>query len=429
MEIRIKEDGIVKRDVEKRERQVWIENFRQALSVIRSHKMRSSLLILGVAIGVTTVLAIVTVMSGLGRRIQQDIVSVNKPYLMVSRYDPFTDSRDRRDLARREELTWEDVTAITEECETVEKVDFEISTEGRMSVLRFENERTDLIQVIGTTNNFGDMFSFSIEKGRFFTEFEQQHKDRVIVLGYGPAEDLFPLKDPIGKMIKIGNQRYEVVGTMESRENILGSMSDNYAVIPFTVFKKDRSSEYDEEQIVVTIREGYSLEEGKEEVGALLRKRRRVGPGEEDNFHITTSDTFREMIGNITKYIALILVVISSIGLMVGGIGVMNIMLISVTERTREVGVRMALGARKFDILQQFLIESATLTGAGGVIGIVLGLFAAQGVSKLIRFPYSVPLIWIVIAFVFSASIGLIFGIYPANRAAKMDPIVALRHE
>ena len=152
-------------------------------------------------------------------------------------------------------------------------------------------------------------------------------------------------------------------------------------------------------------------------------------PGAANDFYITTSEAFRDLLGNITKYIGLILVVISSIGLMVGGIGVMNIMLVSVAERTREVGIRMAMGARRIDILQQFLIEAATLTGGGGLIGILLGLLVARGISSLISFPYSVPVYWIVIAFVFSASIGMIFGLYPANRAAKMDPIHALRYE
>ena len=160
-----------------------------------------------------------------------------------------------------------------------------------------------------------------------------------------------------------------------------------------------------------------------------MRASRKLGPAEENDFYITTSEGFREMLASIMTYIGLVLVVISSIGLMVGGIGVMNIMLISVTERTREVGIRMALGARRNDIMQQFLIEAATLTGAGGLLGIFLGLLAAKGVAALIRFPYSVPFIWIVIAFVFSASIGLIFGLYPANRAARMDPIKALHYE
>jgi len=408
---------------------IWRENFKQAVVIIRSHKMRSGLLIVGVAIGVTTVLAIVTVMSGLGKRVQQDILSVNKPYLIVSRFDPFAGSQDRRDLLRRKKLTSYDAAAIEKECLTVDKVDLQIDSQGRMSVLRYANERTNLIQIVGASHNFGVMFSFSIEKGRFFTKFEQDHRTRIIVLGYGPANDLFPHRDPIGKMIKIGTHRYKVVGTMESRENIMGSISDNYAIVPYTIYEKDRSSKWDDYAIAVTISDHFTLEEGTEEVTALLRKRRGVKPGEENNFYVTTSESFKEMLGNITRYIGLVLVVISSIGLMVGGIGVMNIMLISVTERTREIGIRMAMGARKNDILQQFLIEAATLTGAGGIIGIILGLFAARGVAALIHFPYSVPIIWIIIAFAFSTSIGLIFGLYPANKAAKMDPIVALRAE
>ena len=408
---------------------IWGENFKQAIVIIRSHKMRSGLLIVGVAIGVTTVLAIVTVMSGLGKRVEQDILSVNKPYLIVSRFDPFAGSQDRRDLFRRKKLTSYDAAAIEEKCSTVDRVDLQIDSQGRMSVLRYENERTNLIQIVGASHNFGFMFSFSIEKGRFFTKFEQDHRARIIVLGYGPAKDLFPHRDPIGKMIKIGTHRYKVVGTMESRENIMGSISDNYAIVPYTIYEKDRSGKWDDYSIAVTISDQFTLEEGTEEVTALLRKRRGVKPGEENNFYVTTSESFKEMLGNFTRYIGLVLVVISSIGLMVGGIGVMNIMLISVTERTREIGIRMAMGAKKKDILQQFLIEAATLTGVGGIIGIILGLFAARAVARLIHFPYSVPFIWIIIAFAFSASIGLIFGLYPANKAAKMDPIVALRAE
>jgi len=409
--------------------QVWRENLIQALNVIKTHKLRSSLLIIGVAIGVTTVLAMVTVMSGLGKRVESDIMSVNRPYLLISRFDPFTDSRDRRDLLRRDKLTAADAEAIAAECETVEQVDLQISPQGGARILRYRKERTDFIQMIGTSQNFGSMFSFSVGRGRFFTRFELDHKSRVIVLGSGPAEDLFPVRDPIGKVLKIGSHRYSVVGVMESREHFMGGMSDNFAVIPYTVFEKDMSSQNDQYNLAATVRNGFTLEEGKEDITDLLRRRRGVKPGEKNNFHITTSETFREMINNVTRYIGLVLVVISSIGLMVGGIGVMNIMLISVTERTREIGIRMAMGARKRDVMQQFLVEAATLTGIGGVLGIFLGMLAAYGVSSLISFPYSVPFIWIIVAVVSSASIGLIFGLYPANRAANMDPIKALHYE
>ncbi len=408
--------------------QVWKENFRQAFEVIRTHRMRSGLLILGVAIGVTTVLAMVTVMSGLGRRVQEDIIASSQPYLFVSRFDPIGGEEDRRDVMRRKQLSEYDVQMLEDDCVSCDRVDLNIDPQ-RMRVLRYEGERTNLIQVVGTTYNFGHMYSIQIENGRFFTEFEQDRSRRVIVLGYGPATDLFPNRDPVGKWIKIGTHQYEVVGTMADRENIMGSISDNYAAIPYTAYEKDLSGRFDDYQIGITVKPEYTLEEAAEEVNAILRVSRKLGPGEKNDFYITTSEGFRELLSSITRYIGLVLVVISSIGLMVGGIGVMNIMLISVTERTREVGIRMAMGARRTDIMQQFLIEAATLTGAGGGIGIVLGLLAARGVANLIRFPYSVPFIWILIAFAFSASIGLVFGLYPANRAARMDPIKALHYE
>lgn len=410
--------------------EVWKENFKQALGVIRTHRMRSGLLILGVAIGVMTVLGMVTILAGLGKRVSEDIMSASRPFLQISRYDPMEGGHEQyREFARRKKLTAEDAAAIAEQCRTVDKVDFEVQPGEGMRVLRFEAQRTNLIQVIATSQNFHYMFNLKIDEGRFLTEQEIERRRRVVVLGYGPAKDLFRNRDPIGKLIRIGNYEYEVVGTLLSRRSIFGSMSDNFAIIPYTAQEKDFASRWDDYEIVATVKPRYSLEEAKDELTAFMRGRRKVQPGAENDFVITTSETFREMLTKVTKAIGLVLVVISSIGLMVGGIGVMNIMLISVTERTREVGVRMALGARRSDILQQFLIEAATLTGTGGVIGIVLGLAAARGATRLIHFPYALPVGWIVIAFVFSAGIGIIFGIYPANRAAKMHPVAALRYE
>jgi putative ABC transport system permease protein len=410
-------------------RELWKENFKQALHVIRTHRMRSGLLIVGVAIGVMTVLGMVTVLSGLGKRITQDLMSANRPFLHVARYDPMQGDRDFEALMRRKKLAAEDAKAIQEECRSVERVDFQVSPGEGMRVLRYEGRRTNLIQVVGTSQNFPYMFSIQMDEGHFLTDLDIAHRRRAVVLGFGPAKDLFPNMDPIGKWVRIGSYEYEVIGTLQSRRHFIGSISDNFAVVPYTTFEKDHSSKFDDYEIVATVKPEYTLDEAKDEITALMRARRKVAPGAENDFYITSSEAFRDMITNITKYIGLVLIVISSIGLMVGGIGVMNIMLISVTERTREVGVRMALGATRHDILQQFLIEAATLTGTGGVIGIVCGLLAARGVTHLIRFPYSLPILWIIIAFVFSAGIGIIFGMYPANRAAKMDPIVALRYE
>jgi len=420
---------VTERGTDRSSLEVWKENIRQALLVIKTHKLRSGLLILGVAIGVTTVIAMVAVISGLARRVQADIVSANRPYVAITRYDPMEGTRDPRDLMRRKKLTPEDAKAIKEGCETVDKVDFQVSPGRGAMILRYEGERTDFIQVVGVSSSFPFMFSLHVDEGRFFSDFELETRKRVVVLGYGPAKDLFPHRDPIGKRIKIGNFEYEVVGTMASRKNIMGSISDNYAVLPYTTFNKDLSSKYDEYQIYVTVKPEYTLESAKEELIAFMRARHGLQPGDKNDFYVTTSETFKEMLANITKYIGLVLVIISSIGLVVGGIGVMNIMLVSVAERTREIGVRMAVGAKKRDILQQVLVESATLTGTGGVIGILIGLLAAKGVTRLINFPYNFSLIWIFIALFFSASIGIIFGIYPANRAAKMNPIRALRYD
>ncbi|MDD4858263.1 MAG: ABC transporter permease [Candidatus Krumholzibacteria bacterium] len=416
-------------DEERLGREIWKENLLQALQVIRTHRMRSGLLILGVAIGVMTVLGMVTVLSGLGKRIQQDLLSANRPFLDISRYDPMQGDRDFEALMRRKKLTAEDAKAIQDQCPSIERVDFEVSPGEGMRVLRYKGRRTNLIQVVGTSQNFPYVFSLQVDEGRFLTDLDVARRRRAVILGFGPAKDLFPNMDPIGKWVRIGAYEYEVVGTLQSRRHFMGSISDNFAVVPYSTFEKDHSSKYDDYEIIATVKPEYTLDEAKDEITALLRARRKVAPAEESDFYITTSEAFRDMITNITKYIGLVLIVISSIGLMVGGIGVMNIMLISVTERTREVGVRMALGARRHDILQQFLIEAATLTGTGGFIGIVCGLVAARGVTHLVQFPYSLPVIWIIIAFVFSAGIGIIFGMYPANRASKMDPIVALRQE
>ena len=359
--------------------EVWKENFLQAFTVIRTHRMRSGLLILGVAIGVMTVLGMVTVLSGLGKRIRDDIMSSNRPFLHIARYDPMGGNENYLERFRRKKLTPDDARAIAEETRSADRIDFSVSPGEGMRVLRHEGERTNLIQVVGVSQNFIYLFSILIDEGRFFTDNDIERNRRVVVLGHGPAKDLFPHRDPIGKRIRIGNYEYEVIGTLQSRRHFMGNISDNFAALPHTTFVKDLSSEYDDYEIAVSIKPEYTLEEAKEEIETLLRSRRKVKPGDESDFHITTSESFREMVANITKYIGLVLVVISSIGLMVGGIGVMNIMLISVTERTREIGVRMALGARRSDVLQQFLIEAATLTGTGGVIGIAAGLLSTRG--------------------------------------------------
>ena len=405
------------------------ENVRQAFEIIRTHKMRSGLLILGVAIGIMAILAIVTVMTGLVEKINKDLESANRPYLVVSRFDMFEGDVDEEELLRRKKLEREDAVALVSQCPVLDKVCFINGYYDPTSVLYREGEHTSPVEIDGSWHTFPEIFSLAIENGRFFTEIEVRHRERVVVLGYGPAKDLFPHEDPVGKTIKIKTQHYRVIGSFANREHFIGAISNNFAVIPHTAFMKDFETEDNDPAIFANVKEGYTLEDGKEQITRVMRSRRELKPGEKNNFFVVTSEAFIQVVSKVTLAISAVLVIIASIGLVVGGIGVMNIMLISVAERTREIGVRMALGARKRDIIQQFLVESATLTGIGGVLGTVSGLVLAVLIAHQIRFPFRFSLAWTLIAVVFSALIGVVFGIYPARRAARLNPVDALRYE
>jgi putative ABC transport system permease protein len=409
-------------------RAILRENVHQASVVIRSHRMRSFLLILGVAIGITTILAMVTVLSGLGRKINKDLVSANRPYLIVQRFDLFVGRMDEEEMLRRKEFEIEDAHMLQASCRTLENVCYTVSPQ-EPSVLRHASRRTQALSVVGASYTVPAIYSLQVEHGRFYTLGDEQHRRRVAVLGYGPARDLFPHESPINQDIRMGGKKYRVIGTFAKRKHFAGPRSDNFVLIPATTYNKDFRSKYDNASITATVKEGYTLDDGKSEIINALRVRRNLRPNEKNNFVVLTSEAFLEMIGKVTFYIGLVLIVIASIGLVVGGIGVMNIMLISVNERTREIGIRMAVGARKQDILQQILIESAALTGIGGVVGTVFGLLCALLISSLLHFPFHFSLPWMVISVVFSALVGIAFGIYPAHHAAKLDPVESLRYE
>ncbi len=409
---------------------LWKENILQALDIIRSHRMRSGLLILGVAIGIMTILAIVTVMTGLVGKIHSDLKSASKPYLFVTRLDLFvTDDGTDEELARRQKFDPGDVTALRAGAPVLDKVCYFITQNQPAFLLYYKDRHTPPLELDGASTTFPDIFTLPVEHGRYYTEVEVARRERVVMIGYGPAKDLFLSENPIGKYVSIENHRYRVIGTFANRDHFIGSISNNFAVIPYTTYHKDFQTDRDDPSIAANVRDGYTLEEAEEQITNVLRVRRNLRPGEENNFHVTTSTAWLEVVGRVTLAISAVLVVIASIGLLVGGIGVMNIMLISVAERTREIGVRMALGANKKDIIQQFLMESAMLTGAGGIIGTVFGIVAAWAISSQINFPFQFSVVWTVIAVVFSALIGIIFGIYPARRAASFDPVEALRYE
>ena len=403
------------------------EGIAQALQVIRGHRMRSLLLILGVAIGVATLLAIVTIVNGLSNRIRRDIVSSSQPYLYISRFSGLG-GEDIDEKLRRRQLEPE-LIPLMRETAGVDLVDYMIQTHSG-TVLHFEKERTNFVQVFGASEAFPYMYSTSLGEGRFFSNQELAARERVCVLGFGPRQSLFPRLDPIGKTIRIEGRPYAIVGVMEERKSIVGAWGENYVVVPWTSFERDFLNEGMEDRaLAVTVADGYTTDAVTENITGALRAARRLRPGEANDFDITTSETYGELVDRITGGIALVLVVLSSIGLMVGGIGVMNIMLISVTERTREIGVRMALGARRRDVLFQVLVEAGTLTGLGGLLGIGLGYLLSWLATKLLSFPFGFDFWTTLGATVFSVAIGVVFGLYPANRAARLDPIEALRSE
>ena len=399
----------------------------QALRTIAGHQMRSILLILGVAIGVMTLLAIYTIVTGLSGRIRSDIVSSNQPYIYVARFSGLGGG-DPEELMRRAQILPECAVALAE-TEGVDLVDYEVSN-GDVIVLKFGKEKANFVQAMGSSENFPFMFSLSVAEGRYFTASEVAARSRVVVMGYGPRKELFPGLDPIGKTLNIYGRPYQVVGTMTERKHIIGSLGDNYLVMPWTTFEKDcMHTGVEDRNVAALVQEGFDTDEVISNITGTMRQVRRLRPGQDNDFDVVSSETYGELIDKVTGGIALVLVVLSSVGLLVGGIGVMNIMLISVTERTREIGVRMAVGARRRDVLFQVLVEAGVLTGIGGILGIGLGYLASWGMTYLLRFPFEISP-WVTIgAVLFSVSIGIFFGLYPANKAARMDPITARGRE
>jgi putative ABC transport system permease protein len=403
------------------------EGVAQAFAVIRGHRMRSALLILGVAIGVATLLGMVTIVTGLSERIREDVMSSSRPFVRIMRYVGLG-GEDIDEKLRRPQLEPELIPVVAG-VEGVAMVNYFIQSHSG-DVLHYGQERTNFVQVFGTGDKFPYIYSYDVGEGRFFSAQDVAARTRVCVLGYGPRKSLFPRLDPIGAILRVKGQPYQVIGVMEEQDSIFGSLGENFVVVPWSSFERDFLNEGMEDRgLTAVVADGYTSDEVIQNLTGALRQARRLRPGEPDDFEITSSETFVELIDKITGGIAMVLVVMASIGLMVGGIGVMNIMLISVTERTREIGIRMALGARRRDLLFQVLVEAGTLTGLGGVVGIGLGYLLSWGATKLLAFPFKFDPLVTLGATLFSIAIGVGFGLYPANRAARLDPIEALRTE
>ena len=407
------------------------ENLMMALNTLRANKLRSFLTIIGVVIGVWTVMAIASIISGIDTAVRKEVESFGTRSIFIAKFTPGIHiGRLSREERMRKELTFDDATAISKLSEVELAVPFlDITSNffGQKILVTGGGKTSANVTLQGTLPEYERAGTEIITEGRFFSQFENDTNEEVCVIGAQVAEDFFPFGSPVDKTIEIAGREFRVVGVLEKREAFLGGDSDqnNGIYVPFDVARKIKPNA-DDVFILAVAREG-RMDQAKDQITDLLRVRRQVPFGSKDNFGMATSESILEQFRAITAGVAIAMVVISSVGLMVGGIGVMNIMLVSVTERTREIGVRKAIGAKRRDILWQFLIEAMTLTGLGGLIGLAVGWLT----TLLIRIfvPSYVP-IWAPIGgFVASVGIGLIFGLWPAWKAARLDPIESLRYE
>jgi putative ABC transport system permease protein len=407
------------------------EDVKMAFDTIRTHKVRSFLTVLGVVIGVTVAITVTSILIGFESSVQDSFNQFGINNLFVFRFQQGFRARLTPEERTRKPLTFEDGMAIREELPAIKEVNMiALPRQGEGPPLtrqaRYKGKELSNIRFRGVTPSYVEVQSARMKEGRFYTEQEDQHRSELVVIGYDVANSLFPFDSPIGKQLQVDGNVYEVIGVLDKKKNAVLGISDNEVFIPFRTYRKHYPR--DDEIFINAMAYDGLKNVAEDQIRGLLRTRRRVAPDKSDNFGLSSAEQVGDQFRAIMAGVAQLVVTISSIGLLVGGVGVMNIMLMGVTERTREIGVRKAIGARRGDITLQFLTEAVTLTGIGGIVGILLSL----GFSLLLRLvsvPSLVPVWAVFLGLAVSSSVGLFFGIYPAVKAARLDPVTALRYE
>jgi putative ABC transport system permease protein len=410
------------------------ENLWLALDTLRTHKFRSLLTVLGVVIGTTTVIMVASIIAGLDTQLVQAAEQFGTRTVWLYKLQMGTPHRLTREERLRKPLSYDDAMAIKEQCPAVEEVSVVLFSQIEEmglppSTARYKSREMAGAQYMGVDANYLALANSSLADGRFFTQTDDLHRRDVVVIAANVVEQLFPHEDPVGKTLVVDGHAFEVIGTLNKFKGVLGDSPDDRDIfIPYWTYKKLYPAAKD--HFITALAARGRMDEAQDEIRGLLRRRRHVKPSEPDNFGISTAESIITEFREIISSVALVMVVISSIGLLVGGIGVMDIMLVSVTERTREIGVRKAVGARQRDIAWQFLLEAVVLTGSGGLVGIALGWLLSFLIRMLVpSLPSTVPLWSVVAGFVVSTGVGLFFGLWPALKAARLDPITALRYE
>jgi putative ABC transport system permease protein len=403
----------------------FLESIGVALRSLVSNKLRSILTLVGVIIGVMTVIAVVSIIAGMNKYVADQINALGSSTFFVNKFGITMSEEDYLKALKRKNFALQDMEAIKERCPLCWKVGARMVA---FKKVKYREKYVSDIAIAGATANITEISDINLSSGRYPSEFENEHNRRVVLIGWEIADNLFPGQDPLDKNIKIGNYYFRVVGVATKRGTFLGQNQDDFVLIPITTFNKlFGTKRY--MSIFVKVENFGSMQEAQDQVRLVLRARRNVPYDKPDDFAIMTSDTFMDLYRTFTSTAFLVMIGVSSIALVVGGIVIMNIMLVSVTERTREIGIRKAVGAKKKNILWQFLVEAVTLALVGGLIGIILGSVIAKIVAATTPLPAAIEAWSVITGLVIATSVGLFFGIFPAVKAAKLDPIVCLRYE
>jgi putative ABC transport system permease protein len=403
------------------------EAVKLALQSLWANKMRTVLTLLGVVIGVSSVITVVTLTNGAKRFVTDKINTYGASVVTISKMpQTFITVDEYLEFQKRKDISFDDYRAVLAGCKSCVSVGASRNNNGKVV---YGTKSTTDTNVRGWTWTMPALSNLNIESGRSFTEIEDEHSARVAIIGCDIVDNMLGPGDPLGKEIRVDGAPYTVIGVGECQGKILGSSMDNWVSIPLTAFLHSYGSNASMTIYADAGGGGEVMDATSDELRVLMRSRRHLPPGSADTFSVDTSATFKNLLGKILNSFGAVVAAIAGVSLVVGGIVIMNIMLVSVTERTREIGVRKALGARRNDILLQFLIESATMALLGGVIGVILGISVAKVITLAVSFPSEVQLWSVLVGLFVSTAVGVFFGVYPAHKAAQLDPIVALRAE
>ncbi|KMQ49839.1 ABC-type antimicrobial peptide transport system, permease component [Chitinispirillum alkaliphilum] len=407
------------------------ESIRLAVGAIWAHRLRSLLTTLGVMIGVMTVIAMLALIDGINSLVANQLAALGTNTLYVQKF-PWTMTREEMlEMRRRRNLTLDDASAVENQIDLAQRVAPMLS-----SAMAVRRGAIDLVgvEIIGTSPDYQFIAELDIESGRQMLPVDLTQSRQVAMIGATVARELFPAADPVGRRLLIGNRRFDIIAVLEEVGAVFGADQDNRVLIPISTYKKVFSGPVTlvgEESVTIIVQplSPELIEETSEQIRELLRRRRGLSAVEDDDFSINTAEQLLETYRTLTSGVFGLMIGVTSLSLIVGGIGIMNIMLVSVSERIREIGIRKAVGARRRDIRSQFIIEAVVLSCAGGFIGMALGFMVAWGVSAVIDLPAAVTWWSILLGFGFSVMVGVFFGWYPSKRASEMDPIDALRRE